>query len=373
MASLLDLHGSRIEGLYAHLMPMDRGYGPHPPLDSSDLNEIKLDSVAMDCSWVAPISKGGKVSFKDVADVDWFKTLICVHYRARQGVGEVVDFCFGQYFPSTPAGVRASRRYAPTVDLYDMTLPLSEDEVPETYVCQAGENVVDEVVKVVDSTGLYLPTRITPAENVLTRTTTWPAGTSKKQIATDLLDKIDYHRLTMGWDGVLFSRPKTVQESAEASVVFTDHPVKPGEVYARYDSQFEEVKDLFKVPNRWIAKSQSDGPVPGMVAYVENTDPESPTSYQARGRWVTRTTEESDVDTYSELLGIAKRNMTNASNVRHTVTFTHSVYPNEIRDMVEFHNDEYGIHVRGLVTRMEYGLKLPAGFCKTTLLVREYL
>lgn len=367
---LYALRGERVEGLYARLMHMDKS----PQIDpvTGKVRDIRVSSLELSANWVGPISKTAKMTLEIDQDIDWYKTLFYIVYRTRKPGGDVVEMPFGYYFPSTPVTVLMENSPTWSVDLYDLTLALAEDQVGETYVAPAGALVTDEVRRLVDSVGFPLDLDIMDSDVTLSRNVSWGAGTSKQEIATALLDRIDYHRITMAHSGRLFSRSREAQEGSPATAVFSDEPVE-SQVYAKYDSQFEEKKDLFKVPNRWVARAMSDGPLPGMVAVVENTDPESPTSYQARGRWVSRTTDETDVDTYGQLLGVAKRNLANATSVTHTVTFSHSILPTEIRDQNEFHNSEYGIHVRGIVTSQKINMNLPTAVCTTSIRVRENL
>lgn len=362
--------GNRVEHIWANLISLDQreldeDYAGDPP------KQMELESMTLEWGWLDDIPKAGKMTLTDDGTVNWLTTLVQPFYAVKKPGGVWEVHALGLYYPTSPSGEFSPGARRRSIEIYDMTLPLLDDKVSSTYYVESGVNVTDKVKSILDEAYIKSYDILDSAKTVR-MLMSWPPGTSKYRIAQDLLNSIDYNRLTMQWDGTLRSRPNRDVALELPVMVFSD---TPEEGQGRYLTSYIVNRDLFNVPNRWIGSTRSDADTPMLWAVAENTDPESPTSYQARGagdvpgRWVTRYTEDIDVDSQSTLNGIVKGLLTRLTNAFHTIEFTHPIYGIDIRENIEFHNNEHGDHVAGRVTDMELIFNLPGAYCKTK--VRE--
>lgn len=365
-----DYDGNRVEHIWANLISLDQRELAEDYAGDSP-KQMELESMTLEWGWLDDIPKAGKMTLTDDGTVNWLTTLVQPFYAVKEPGGMWEVHALGLYYPTSPSGEFSPGARRRSIEIYDMTLPLLDDKVSSTYYVESGVNVTDKVKSIMDEA--YIKSYdILDSDKTVRMLMSWPPGTSKYRIAQDLLNSIDYNRLTMQWDGTLRSRPNRDVALELPVMVFSD---TPEEGQGRYLTSYIVNRDLFKVPNRWIGSTRSDADTPMLWAVAENTDPESPTSYQARGsgdvpgRWVTRYTEDIDVDSQSTLNGIVKGLLTRLTNAFHTIEFTHPIYGIDIRENIEFHNSEHGDHVAGRVTDMELIFNLPGAYCKTK--VRE--
>lgn len=353
------LDGERTETAYVEVLSSDLRElapdysGPAP-------ERLRVTSGRIKAGWLDDIPKGGTLEFEDSPDLDWASLWLRPVYRARRPHGQWIDFPLGVYLPSTPTGLRTPRGAQRTVEMLDATRVLQQDEIVETFVVDKGENITEAVHSLIASVGLP-PARIPRTEDVARILMAWSPATPKLRIVQDLLNAIHYTRLTMGWDGLLFSVKERAVSLLPDVATFSESGPQV------YDDAYSDELDLNDVPNRWIGKTRADGEDESLVAVAENTDPESSTSYQARGnRWVTRTTTDLETTDFDTLELIVRQNLANATNALHEVTMDHPIYPLELRDIQQVHNAQHALHMRARVTHMDLTFGEAGSNCRTT-------
>lgn len=315
--------------------------------------------------WEDEIGKGGTLELEDPMNVDWPSSKLRTWYMAMNPSRQWVMKQFGIWLPATPTGEKTEGSRRKTIEFYDKTLVLKDDQLARSFIAKQGESVIDLVTELVTSSGLNSPV-IQDSPETIRILTHWPPGTPKLQVIQELLKTINYTPLTMNWTGDLVSQSMTGEDTKDPVLVLSDDP----EQGLGYFGSFTDEQDLFNIPNRWVGATRSEGVLPGLLAVVENTDPESPTSYQARGgRWVTRSTMDVEATNMQMLEEILAKQLKEAENSTREIVVKHPVYDLDVRDLVEFYNHEHGISVVGKVINLDLSLNAHDSECTTTLRV----
>ena len=339
--------------------------------ESSTENNIKSvePTMSINCGWEDEIPKGGTIDIEDNENINWESVRISSWYRAKKIDGTWEEKKLGDWVPGTPTGSKEEGSKKRTIEVYDSNLILKDDQITTTFIANPGNKVVSLCSQLIESTGIT-KYNIQYSEETPRTMQSWPPGTPKLQVIQELLSSINFTPLTMSWDGTLESHSMSGEDDGDPVLILSDDPDEG----LGYFSSYEDEQDLFSVPNRWIGTTRSGGVLPGLLAVVENLDPESPTSYQARGnRWVSSTTNEMEATSQEILEEQLKKKLKESENATRTITVTHPFYDIDLRDLVEFKNKEHATWVVGKVTDMSLNLTTPGVTCTTTLRVVRYL
>lgn len=343
----MSLTGHRVESLRIEMLDIkDNAKGAY---------QFAEKSVRIESSTGAVIRSGGTLEVSD-DETDWLQTRLQIYY-----VSNGVEYSRGVYIPATPTGSRSTRNGVRQVELYDKTLVLHEDCVASSYAVNKGVNVVNHVRSLITGAGEARHNLEDSSETTIVQTV-WEPGTSKLQIVNDLLESINYTKLSASSEGLLESSPATSYESKTPVWTFDDDTYT-----GLYLDDFGDQQDLFAVPNRWIGMTRSDGDEPGLRVVVENTDPDSPFSIENRGRVITRVSEDVEATSFAVLDAIIRGNLTGATNASRKFTITHPWVPLELEDVVRFKNTEYSIDAMCRVSKTEENFTLPGALVTTTL------
>jgi hypothetical protein len=132
-------------------------------------------------------------------------------------------------------------------------------------------------------------------------------------------------------------------------------------------------RDSFDVPNKVIAIQAADGGDAAAITGVwTNEDPDSPYSYQARGRWIPHTIDsvECPDGTTAEikafLEGRARATLIQMSAVQAQIKVEHLPIPVRVSDVLQFAHTEARIDSRYVITRIELDAT-PIGLMRSTL------
>ena len=190
---------------------------------------------------------------------------------------------YGLYVVKPAEGAEPSTGTVTKLDLYDRTIVVSEDRVTDTFTVPAGRNVVGAVAEIIGSTG-ETGVALTPTEDVTRTDLVWEPGTTKLRIINDLAEHAGYFALWADLHGQFRFEPYTAPQDRPVAYKFMpgEHATFLPDVGWRAEAT---------VHNRVVCVSQETGESPAMVAVAENTNPASPWSFQAQGRWVTRVEE----------------------------------------------------------------------------------
>jgi hypothetical protein len=289
------------------------------------LADLRATAGKVDWNVNATIRSSCTLNLEGLAGYDWRQVRIRLRY-ALDGPGGG-DWPLGVFLPATPLeewDVGVSH----TVEAYDKMVILDDDQTSSAWTYPAGQNIVQAVVQVIESTGEM--SHVIPASTKsLGASMTWDVGTPKLRIVNDLLEAAGY--FSVWCDGLGRYRADPYVPPADRPVVwdFVDHPVR-----SIFMNRFEREMDGFHVPNRVVMIGRSeDQETPPPFAVAQNEDPDSEWSYQARGRWITYTegVEAADGETLDSLAARKLRDLTGASR---SLTLRHAMIPLVPNDVV---------------------------------------
>lgn len=311
-------------------------------LDSEDRPLGALDGVTGGSAELvaqAVLGGSGNLELDRRQDIDWMS------HRVRATFHDGDDsWPVGTYLLSSP-----TERHNGFVVTYDVGLltkmnVIAEDTVEDRYSVPAGTVVVPLVVALIESTG---ETRIaaTDSDSALSAGLTWEAGTSKLTVINDLLQAAGYWSLWCDGSGLFRVEPYT--NPADRPVAFE---FAHGEASIHFPD-WEREQDHTSVPNRFIAIGQGDEEEPPLVGVATNEDPDSPYSYQSRGRWITATEEGVEGDTQQVFDLHAARKLRDAMSPVSRLNVTHGMVNLDPNNLVEFIPED-GVRRLATVQRM---------------------
>lgn len=287
------------------------------------------------------IRGGGSVSWAGTSEPEWPKIMLQPWFTVETAAGEL-SWPLGVFIPEASPAKHADEDVTVDLELYDKLLILDQDAVDKTYTVAKGANVVAAIRTVINSAGQR---RHAVEDNTATLASAmvWEPGTPKLTIVNDLLDAINYFSLWCDGYGVYQGRPYQAPGERPTARTFADDDES---IYA---PTFTHDRDRFGVPNKVVQVGASDGDTPPPVATATNTDPASPYSYPARGRWITVTDTNVEAANQAVLNGIARRRLAELTQTASVVEFQHAHVPMALNDVVEFRRDARGIAVRAAI------------------------
>ena len=230
----------------------------------------------------AEVRWAGSIEVQGDPGVDWNRVRVKPVRHWDDGAQSGVT-PYGLYVAKLSEAVEDSTGTVTKLDLYDRTIVVSEDRVTGTFTVPAGRNVVGAVAEIIGSTG-ETGVALTPTSDVTRTDLVWEPGTTKLRIINDLAEHAGYFALWADHRGQFRFEPYTPPQDRPVAYRFM-----PGE-QATFLPEVEWRAEA-TVHNRVVCVSQETGDSPAMVAVAENTNPDSPYSFQAQGRWVTRVEE----------------------------------------------------------------------------------
>lgn len=270
---------------------------------------------------------------------NWDQIYLQPWYSFTAEDGTVHQWPRGVFIPATAPASYSDTARTLDVDLYDKLLILDRDKVLETYAVRAGTNVVTAVRTVIEEAGQTRHSIEDSTETVRTDMV-WEPGTSRLRIINDLLESINYFSLWADGYGTYQGLPYKDPQARPTIRAFVNNS------QSIYAPDFTHERDTFDTPNRVVAVGRGDdtpedGSEPEVfVGVAENTDPESPTSYPSRGRWIVHHEEDVEATSQAVIDSIAARRLTELTQTSSVVEFDHAPIPLELNDIIEFTYDD---------------------------------
>lgn len=327
-------------------------------------------------SWSAQasIKSGGTLPVIDPGEpVDWVRARVRpVAILSSATTGARREVPLGVYLAAAPDEDWSDEGRAWEVDLLDKAVILDQD-VPvdaagnaTAYTAPAGSNVVALVAGLILSTGERVDA-IEPGPEVLTSAMVFEPGTTKLKIVNELLDAANYFSLWVdGWGQFRVTKYREPAARPVAYDALTPFTRGPRSLMA---PDWTRARDVYSVPNRYVAVSQGDGDAEGLVATAVNDDPASPFSYTARGRWVTQVEEGVEATSQASLQAYADRKLLAASGVSSRIEVHHAYLPDlRVNSTVRFRYEQDGELLDMLCTVQNTDVPFnPTGLCKSVL------
>lgn len=251
------------------------------------------------------------------------------------------------------------------VTLLDKLTVLDQDRLDGSYAIPAGTNVANAIRSVIASTG---ETAVTISDD--TRTTSgslaWEADTSKLTVVNDLLDVINFQPLRCDGNGVYRSGPYVAPNRRPIKRI-----MREGEDSLHVPTWTRE-QDWYSIPNKvvMISAAGTDNATTGTPSesfrsVATNTDPESPYSYQRRGRWIVSTIKDVEVANQATLDELAQMQLGLQTSRVSNLTVTHAMIPElelEDRLQLETRNHTADVWIRTYSVTMEPGALVTGGW-----------
>ena len=274
-----------------------------------------------------------------------------------EGVGTTP---LGVFVPSAPSENWDDKNLTLDVELLDLCSVLDADSFAHTYSVAKDANVIAAVRDLILSSGEKAGS-ITASDATLSSAMTWEAGTSKLQIVNDLLDAANYFSLQVDGNGHFRVEKHRLPSERPVAYEFFDNDE------SIYVSDFTYEKDVFSVPNKVVLVTQGDGTEEPLTSIATNTNPNSPYSYQSRGRWIVDVQKGVEATSQDVLDEKAQRRLSDLTSPTGTITIDHAPLPwLGVSDVVRFRRTEADINVRAVVTSMALELD-PLALSRTQL------
>ncbi|WP_292702305.1 hypothetical protein [Microbacterium sp. 69-10] len=256
--------------------------------------------------------------------IDWMSNRV----RAIFHNGED-SWPWGTYLLSSPSEKHTAFGVTFEVGLLTKMNVIAEDTVEDRYSLTAGAQIVATVRDLIVSTG-ETRVAVTDSDAVLSSALTWEAGTSKLRIINDLLQAAGYWSLWCDGSGLF-----RVEPYVDPSLRPMSYSFEHGETSVHFPDWTSE-RDMTSVPNRFIAVAQGDEETPPLVGVAVNENPESPFSFQARGRWITATEEGVEAESQTVIDTYAARKLRDGMDPVSRLTVTHALLQLEQNALVQF-------------------------------------
>ena len=277
---------------------------------------------------------------------DWSKVRLQPWYKATLADGTVITWPLGVFIPAAPKASWSDTGQKRTIQLYDKLLVLDGNHYEEAFALPAGTVVTDAIRSIISGAG-QTRISITDSPDTLLTGMAWEADTSKLKVINDLLDSINYFSLWCDGNGSFRADPYSAPAYRTVVRSFLDNQV------SIYSPDFDHEQDIFDAPNKIILISASDGTSPALTSVATNTDPASPTSFPARGFWISRTDTNVQASSQTVLDALAQRRLADATQVASVVTLKHMPVPDiDLNSIVRFRNTKAGLDFTGVVQTM---------------------
>lgn len=248
-----------------------------------------------------------------------------------------------------------------TIKFLDKCTILDQDKITATYALDAGTVVTTAVIALITSTG-ETNYAITPSTATLANPLVWWPGTSKLQIANDLLSTINYFSLFVNGEGQYRAEPYAKPAARPLMWEFLDGD------NCIYRPTFTKDVDLFAIPNTFIASTQGDGDTPALTSSAINDSPDSRYSTVSRGRTIAADPETGvEAVNQATLDAYAQRRLIELTTPTASIDIEHAFVPSLMfNHAVRFRRQVAGIDARHVVSKTEVSLD-PKALTRSTL------
>lgn len=251
--------------------------------------------------------------------------------------GTTEKFCLGTFLVQTPSATFDGKSSSVTLDAYTPLLELKDTQPPLGYTILKGENVMDNVHKLVSE---YARAPVTENKNDALLIQDFVADVDDSWL-TYLTDLMTYAKLSFSLDErcrILFA-PTTQVEKMQPVWTYADDNCSILLPEITVD------RDLYGIPNvvQVIYSTSNGTPI---YCEIVNNDPNSPTSTVNRGRRVThRDSNPSFKGEPNEMMvqEYATNLLESLSTLEYTLSYTHGYNQVRIGDCVRFNYKRAGL------------------------------
>jgi len=281
--------------------------------------------------------------------INYMNDLIRPYMGVQMDDGGWCDIPLGVFMLSTSDRTSQDGTVTRDIDGYDLTQLLVQDKVEHRYLVAKGTLYTDAIAALLSGVGPYF---ISDSSSTLGADRTWPPGTSKLTIVSNLIKGIGFRPLFFDAWGTAQVLP-FVAPSDDTS----------GWTYATDDAsligpQATQTIDLFDIPNVFVRVIDVSNKTLLTSTFV-NSNPDSPTSTVNRGRRIVDWAEANDASDQAALDAVARKAAVDASQVYETVSLPTVLMPfHQDRDIVTVQHDGLGVSEDFLETSWSMDLKI---------------
>lgn len=344
-------------------------------LDSKESTVGLLEGVGpsgeLKWDYNAAIKGGGTIGVVDTrSNTDWLNVRIRPVMITRGPGASVTEASLGVFLPSAPTETWTATGRSWSVELMDKNCILDQDIVtdgygqPTAFSVVKGANIIEAVRGLIIGAGETAPA-ILPGGKTARLDMTWDMGTTRLKIINDLLDAANYFSLWCDSAGQ-YQATQYLDPEDRPVVYALRTPFSKGD-FSLMSPDWTRDRDIYSIPNRYVAISQGDGEDKALTSVAANMNPDSPYSYPSRGRWITQVLTGADASTQSDLDAIAKRGLTNFTAVANMIKVSHAYLPEvQVNRVVQFLNPDADLDIRCYVTNTTVPFD-PMALCSTEL------
>lgn len=325
-------------------------------MNSLDQPLRELDTVeswSLELNANTRLGASGSLTLLHSGGIDFQKHRVRVTYDP--GVEGVDPWHVGVFVFAEPGVQRDATHSTVSVKLLSKLAIVDEDATTETFTVPAGANLVQQAETLLRSVG---ETRLSVQDSDLTarESIQFNAGEPILTVVNEILDAAGYWSLNADGNGVYDLSPYRLPNERPVVWEFEEG------AQAIHVPKWSRDQDISSVPNRVVCRTNGEDDKPALVGVAENTDADSPYSFQARGRWVTRVY---DVEAagQAEINSLAQRRLLQAGNPVATLKIEHAPVPVFPRQAVRFQS----AGVRTVATIAKMSVSSPGFLVSTEL------
>lgn len=305
------------------------------------LEEVSEGSVKH--SVIEQVRRSAFFRMRDTDKIDWSSDRIRPWVKLKMADGGVVQWPQGVFLLTSPRRyITGSGTAMRDVSGLDQTVVLKDYASANRYAVLGGTNYAEAVRGLLVGAGVP-KVNVEPTSLVLPRSRDWDPGTSRLEIANDLLKAMNYEPVAFNSEGVALARQYRLPEKRASEYTYAD------DAQSVIALEISEALDLESVPNQWtLVVSDPDRT---LSSQWTNDNPLSPSSVASRGRVISVFDDSVDAPTQTVLDDLAKRRAYEDSQAPLEVEFSTGLMP--------FHDNE------DVVTLALSRLGAPAKFRET--------
>lgn len=316
---------------------------------------LGVEGGSLTFDYSAEVRGGGKLTILDMQEIstlDWTQVRI-IPTLTIEGLPPINLGVFVPGHTQQTWGKEGRRVW--DIEVLDKTSVIQQDETDATLSYAAGQVVTEAVAALIASTG-ESPGSLTPSTAALTQPLTFDIGVSKLTVINKLLAAIGYGSLWADGNGQFRVEPYV--NPRNRTPVYDMHD-DGNSIYLPENLLI--ANDIYAIPNKVIMVSQGDGTHPALVSEATNTDPNSPFSFQSRGRWIADFTPGAVATTQAALDAMAQARLSALSAPATDITVTHAPLPDwVVSEAVNFRRTPAGVDVTTTIQKVDYTLSATA-------------
>lgn len=321
--------------------------------DESKIGELTCLGGNVGLNSLAQIKRKGQLKFKEneFKDVDWLNDKV-QPFMLLKNDDEWIEYPLGVFLISSPGRKPSSGIIERQAECYDNTLILLEDKFDNRYLIRKGTNYIEAITNIINDAGIW-KTNITKSFGTLNVDKEFEIGTSRLEVANELLKELNYTSLWVDEMGYLTSSPYILPELRGVDYSYRDNDMS----IIINDSSSEEL-DLFSVANKFVVVVSNPEIETPLVSRYTNKNPNSITSTINRRRMITDFRQIDDILDQATLDEYTKRIAYEASSVFGKFVFDTAIMPHHsYMNSLFCEHKKLGINNQFIETSWEMELK----------------